>query len=69
LGRDLLLTARAAPHVSDLTDMNSSLDAKVRHERNARPRLCQVAVPIVAARRFNRVLCATLRAKIRDTLS
>jgi hypothetical protein len=68
-GRDLLLTARAAPPDSDLTDMNSSLDAKVRHGRNAQPQLCQVAVPIVAARRFNSVLCATLRAKIRNALS
>jgi hypothetical protein len=49
--------------------MNSSLDAKARHGRNARLQLCQGTVPIVAAYRFNRVLCATLRAKIRNALS
>jgi hypothetical protein len=49
--------------------MNSSLDAKLRHGSDAWARLCQAAVPIVAARGFNRVLCATLRVKIRDALS
>jgi hypothetical protein len=68
LGHELLLTARGAPPNSDLANMTSSLDAKLRHGKNARPELCQPTVPIVAARRFNRVLCATLSAKIRNAL-